>query len=178
MKFFFTVILLTAFVLAQAETCESLLGSLETTFDKATQVIMTTQIMQGKREFAYSKVRLYKDEAGEWQSEELEQRGMRRPEDSEGREDGAEPTFDFICEGHTLTQTESGWDLVLSPDDPESPVKTWYVSFTKHAAEIVPSSVTGNFEARVLFIPFTGSFNTRFSDWIIPIAPPDPNANR
>jgi hypothetical protein len=159
-------------------TCEGLLGTITGAFEVATEVKMTTQIMQGGREFAYSKLRLYKDEAGEWQSEELEHRGVRRPEDSEGREDGAEPTFDFNCEGHTITETEKGWDLVIPETRKDVPVKQWDVSLIRQASSIVPSKVAGQFEARVLFIPFRGSFTTEFSDWILPASPTGQNENQ
>jgi hypothetical protein len=159
-------------------TCEGLLGTITGAFEVATEVQMTTQIMQGGREFAYSKLRLYKDEAGEWQSEELEHRGVRRPEDSEGREDGAEPTFDFNCEGHTLTKTDKGWDLVIPETREEVPVKRWDVSLIRQADAIVPSKVAGQFEAKVLFIPFRGSFTTEFSDWVLPVESPNQDANR
>jgi hypothetical protein len=176
------VSLLTLYVLGHLSfaqvTCEGLLGTITDAFDEATEVQMTTQILQGGREFAYSKLRLYKDEAGEWQSEELEHRGVRRPEDSEGTEDGAEPTFDFNCEGHTLTETEQGWDLVIPETREDVPVKQWDISLIRQADAIVPSKVAGQFEAKVLFIPFRGSFITEFSDWILPVEPPNQDANR
>lgn len=159
-------------------TCERLLETITGAFDVATEVQMTTQILQGGREFAYSKLRLYKDETGEWQSEELEHRGVRRPDDSEGTEDGAEPTFDFNCEGHTMTETDKGWDLVIPETREEIPVKQWDVSLIRQADAIVPSRVAGQFEAKVLFIPFRGSFTTEFSNWILPAAPTGQNENQ
>jgi hypothetical protein len=159
-------------------TCESLLGTITTAFDTATEVKMTTQIMQGSREFAYSKLRLYKDEAGAWQSETLEQRGIQRPADSEGQDDGAEPTFDLNCEGHTLTETEQGWQLTLPQQGEDSPVKQWDVSLIRQADTIVPTKVAGTFEARVLFIPFRGSFTTEFYEWQLPVAAPEQTNNR
>ncbi len=174
----FTTYFIGALSLAQNPvTCERLIGTITTAFEVATEVKMTTQIMQGSREFAYSKLRLYKDEAGEWQSEVLERRGMNRPQDSEGQEDGAEPTFDLNCEGHTLVETNKGWDVTL-PQQGDSPVKQWDISLIRQADTIVPSKVAGTFEARILFIPFRGSFTTEFSEWLIPIAPPDLTNNR
>ncbi|MGL4609091.1 MAG: hypothetical protein ACRCYY_05310 [Trueperaceae bacterium] len=158
---------LSSFSIAQV-TCESLVDTITTAFDTASQVIMKTQILQGEREFAYSKLKLYKDRTGEWQSEVLEERGAQRPEDSEGTEDGAEPTFEFNCEGHTLVETENGWDLMILESNEEIPIEQWNVSLLKQNDVIVPSKVTGQFEARVLFIPFRGSFNTEFSDWVLP----------
>jgi hypothetical protein len=152
------------------ETCETLVASVEGTFDKASQVIMTTNIMQGNREFAYSKIKLYKDRAGEWQSEMLEQRGMQRPEDSQGREDG-EPTFEFSCEGHDMIQDDSGYTLTLQEQNPDIPVDAWVVTYGYVNDTVVPLSVSGNFEARILLIPFRGSFNTVFSDWVLPVTP-------
>lgn len=177
-KYLFVFLILCCTVTAAQVTCEGLLETITTAFDTATEVMMTTQIMQGEREFAYSKLRLYKDEAGEWQSEELEQRGVRRPEDSEGTEDGAEPTFDFNCEGHTLKETERGWDLMIPETREEIPVKQWDVSLVRQEASIVPTKVAGRFEARVLFIPFRGSFITEFSDWILPTEAAGSNDNQ
>jgi hypothetical protein len=157
-------------------TCERLLETIRGAFEVATEVKMTTQIVQGKREFAYSKLRLYKDETGTWQSETLEQRGMNRPAEGEGQEDGAQPTFDLNCEGHTLTETREGWDLTL-PQQGDSPVKQWDIALIRQADTIVPSKIAGTFEAKILFIPFRGSFTTEFSDWQIPVTAPDPNAN-
>jgi hypothetical protein len=159
-------------------TCERLIDTITLSFDTATEVTMTTQIMQGSREFAYSKLRLYKDEVGEWQSETLEQRGVQRPQDSEGQEDGAEPTFDLNCDGHTLLETEQGWDLTLPQQGDDSPVKQWDISLVRQADTIVPSKVAGAFEARVLFIPFKGSFITEFFEWQIPAVTPEQTNNR
>jgi hypothetical protein len=148
-------------------TCEALVDTITTAFDVATEVTMTTQIMQGSREFAYSKIYLYKDRAGEWQSEMLEQRGVQRPGDSEGQDDGAQPTFDLNCEGHSLTETETGWNLTL-PQQGDTPVKQWDISLERQGKTIVPARVAGTFEAKVLFIPFRGSFATEFAAWTIP----------
>jgi hypothetical protein len=134
--------------------------------------------MQGKREFAYSKIRLFKDDASQWQSEMLEQRGMQRPDDSEDSEDGAEPTFEFDCEGHELSQTDHQWNLTLKEKNLDIPVKAWNLAFGKELGTIVPISISGEFEARILLIPFRGNFNTAFSDWSLPVAPPNADLNR
>ena len=164
----FTLLLLFVTPIHAQETCESLVASLEQSFEIASQVIMTTNIMQGEREFAYSKLKLYKDRTGQWQSEMLEQRGMKRPEDSEGADDGAEPSFSFDCDGHELIQQESSWTLTLQESNPDIPVDAWVVTYSYSGSVVVPISVSGAFEAKILFIPFRGSFNTSFSDWVIP----------
>jgi hypothetical protein len=170
MKYF--VLLLVAFTVSFAqETCETLVAAIEGSFDNASQLIMTTNIMQGNREFVYSKLKLYKDRNGEWQSEMLEQRGQQRPEDSEGRDDGAEPSFEFNCEGHELLQSDSGYTLTLQEQNPDIPVDAWVVTYGYVGMILVPLNVSGNFEARILLIPFRGSFNTAFSDWVIPEVP-------
>ncbi len=162
-----------AFTLAQGPvTCERLIETITLSFEVATEVQMTTQIMQGSREVAYSKLRLYKDEAGDWQSETLEQRGLQRPEASEGQGDGAQPTFDLNCDGHTLVETEKGWDLTLLQQGDDSPVTQWDISLMRQADTIVPAKVAGTFEAKVLFIPFKGSFSTEFADWQLPLETP------
>jgi hypothetical protein len=167
---YFAFILVLASSYAQ-ETCETLVANIEESFDKASQLIMTTNIMQGNREFAYSKLKLYKDRNGEWQSEMLEQRGMQRPEDSQGRDDGAEPSFAFNCQGHEIVQDNSGYTLTLQEQNPDIPVDAWVVTYGYTGDVLVPLSVSGNFETRILLIPFRGSFNTAFSDWMIPETP-------
>jgi hypothetical protein len=158
-------------VLASAqETCESLVANLEQSFEIASQVIMTTNIMQGQREFAFSKVKLYKDRAGQWQSESLEQRGMQRPDDTKTEDDGVEPSFSFDCSGHELMQDDSGWTLTLQEKNPDIPVDAWVVTYGYAEQVVVPISVSGAFEAKILLIPFRGSFNTSFSEWVIPEA--------
>ncbi len=151
------------------ETCETLVASIEQTFDKASQVIMTTNIMQGQREFAYSKLKLYKDRAGEWQSDILEQRGVQRPQNSQGTEDGAEPSFEFSCDEHEIIEETSGWTLSLQEQNPDIPVEAWVVTYGYENNALVPLSISGDFEAKILLIPFRGSFNTSFSDWTIPV---------
>lgn len=138
---------------------------------------MTTNIMQGQRELAYSKLQLYKDEASQWQSELLEQRGLQRPQDSEGRQDGAEPSFDFSCEGHELTAQDAGWTLKLQ-STPEIPVEAWIVNFGFEGETLVPFSISGAFETKILLIPFKGSFNTTFSNWSLAAPPPNHDHNR
>jgi hypothetical protein len=150
-------------VLAQ-QSCQNLVDSIELAFENAKQVIMSTEIMQGNIEYAYTKFRLYKDEAGTWQSEQLEQRGIPRPPDDQA-EEGEEPSFAFACDSHKLISTGSGWDLAIEEANKDLPIKNWQMSFTRTKGNVVPTVIAGNIEARILLIPFKGHFATTFTDW-------------
>ncbi len=149
------------------ENCKVLVDSISHAFDKANEVIMSTQIMQGDNEFAYTKIRLFKDDAGEWQSENLEQRGFPRPNDN-NNDDDEEPSFEFSCDQHDLIERSGQWQLKIEEPDEELPIKAWELSFKKENNQIVPIEIAGDIEARVLFIPFKGRFSTFFSDWQFP----------
>ena len=150
------------------ESCESLLGSIEASFNTAREVIMSTEIKQGNIEYAYTKIRLFKDKAEEWQSEQLEQRGIPRPSDAQQEDDGEEPSFDFNCELHELTETETGWLLNIEEADKDLPIKDWQLSFETVKNIIVPTEIAGTIETSILFIPFRGRFSTQFSEWQVP----------
>jgi hypothetical protein len=143
--------------------CEGLITSIETAFEQAVEVIMSTQIMQGNREFAYSRIRLYK-EGDAWQSETLEERGVRRPNTAQS-DDGAEPSFAFDCTEHTLSTTAQGWRLEITEQNDDLPIDRWQLEFTRSQGVVVPLSVSGQFEARILLIPFRGTFVTSFAGW-------------
>ena len=127
---------------------------------------MTTEIMQGEREFAYSEILLYKDDAGEWQSEIVEQRGRQQPNEED---DSEEPDFAFSCEGGAVSEADDGWLLELPEQDSEIPVNAWALTFTERLGNTVPVEIAGDFEARILLVPFKGTFSTRFSDWDVPV---------
>lgn len=143
--------------------CEGLITSIETAFEQAVEVVMSTQIMQGTREFAYSRIRLYK-EGDNWQSETLEERGVRRPNSAQS-DDGAEPSFAFDCTEHTLSTTAQGWRLEITEQNEDLPIDRWQLEFTRSQGVVVPLTVSGQFEARILLIPFRGTFVTSFDGW-------------
>ena len=166
MKYLLSLLLLSGTALAAPPTCQELVDSVEAAFDIASEVTMTTEIMQGEREFAYSEVLLFKDDAGEWQSEIVEQRGRQQPDD-EG--DGEEPDFAFSCEGGAVSEVDEGWLLELPEQDSEIPVNAWALTFTERLGNTVPVEIAGDFEAKILLVPFKGTFSTRFTDWDVPV---------
>lgn len=166
MKYLLGLTLLFSTALAAPPTCQELVDSVEAAFDIASEVTMTTEIMQGEREFAYSEVLLFKDDAGEWQSEIVEQRGRQQPDDED---DGEEPDFAFSCEGGAVSEAEDGWLLELPKQDSEIPVNAWALTFTDRLGNTVPVEIAGDFEARILLVPFKGTFSTRFTDWDVPV---------
>ena len=165
--FLISCLIVSSLVLAQ-ESCESLLDSIEGSFESADEVIMSTEIKQGSIEYAYTKIRLFKDEAEEWQSEQLEQRGIPRPPDAQAEDDGEEPSFEFSCELHELSETETGWFLNIEETDKDLPIKDWQLSFETVKNIIVPTEIAGTIETSILFIPFRGRFSTQFSEWQVP----------
>lgn len=163
----FLILLSSSSVFAQ-ETCQTLVDGIELAFEKANEVIMSTEIKQGDFEFAYTKIRLYKDDADEWQSEQLEQRGLPRPPDNQNEDDGEEPAFAFNCEAHELVETSAGWQILITEQDKDSPIKDWQLSFEAKQDSFVPIEIAGTIETSVLFIPFNGRFSTSFADWRFP----------
>ena len=161
-------LLLSSSVFAQ-ESCESLVGSIELAFESANEVIMSTEIKQGALEYAYTKMKLYKDDADEWQSEQLEQRGIPRPpQGDESEEDGEEPSFEFDCTSHELIETPGGWQIVIDEQDDDIPIKEWELRFEEKAGVVVPVEIAGSIETSIFFIPFNGRFSTSFADWRFP----------
>ena len=167
MKYLLSLILLSSTALAAPPTCQELVDSVEEAFDIASEVTMTTEIMQGEREFAYSEVLLFKDDVGKWQSEIVEQRGRQQPDNEE--EDGEEPDFAFSCEGGAVSEVNGGWLLELPEQESEIPVNAWALTFTERLGNTVPVEIAGDFEAKILLVPFKGTFSTRFSDWDVPV---------
>lgn len=150
------------------QSCEALVASIDSAFAEASEVIMSTQIMQGQLEYAFSKIRLYRDEAGEWQGEELEHRGLPRPPETRDEDEGAEPNFKFNCAVHNLVSVGSGWQLAIEEQDKEFPIKAWALSFTREQGQVVPTEINGQIETKILLIPFRGMVLTSFSDWVFP----------
>lgn len=147
------------------QTCEALVASIDTAFAEASEVMMSTQIMQGNLEYAYSKMRLYKDTQGEWQSEELEQRGLPRPPETRDEDEGAEPSFEFDCSEHELSSTGAGWSLQIVEQDKDLPIKGWAMKFSRTQGQVVPLEIQGQIDTRILLIPFKGTILTSFADW-------------
>lgn len=150
------------------QSCEALVASIDTAFSEASEVIMSTQIMQGKFEYAYSKLRLYKDDLGEWQSEQLEQRGLPRPPETRDEDEGAEPSFTFDCTQHELSSTGAGWDLQIVEQNKDFPIKDWAMKFTREQGQVVPTEIQGQIDTRILLIPFKGTILTSFANWTFP----------
>lgn len=164
MKRLVILLLLMGQALAQ-QNCEGLIASIDTAFDTAYEVTMSTQIKQGDLEYAYTRMKLFKDAQGQWQAEQLEQRGIPRPAETRREGEGAEPSFAFSCAAHQLVSSSSGWELELQEQDKDLPIKTWQLSFRREQGKIVPLEISGLIDTWFLFIPFKGNFSTSFSNW-------------
>ena len=159
--------LLTSFALAQP-TCETLVDDLETAFDEAESLLSEVEVVANGREMGYQKARLTRDDAGELQSEVLEERGQRPPED-EG-EDESEDEFSFNCEGNELELlgSDGSYRLTLQEDDEEIPVDEYRLEFVPQGERYLPRSIIANFNTTFVLIPVRGTFTTNLSEWTFP----------
>ena len=163
----FGILLIAGSAFALEPSCQELVDSLETAFDEASSVVSSVTIKQGNREMAYIRSQLLKDNEGEWQTEVLEQRGMQRPG---GGEDSGQGEFAFDCEGHELQALDTNsFQLGLQESNKDIPVSAYTLLFNYHNGWYVPKEITANFQVSIVFIPVSGTFNTVFSDWGLPL---------
>ena len=158
--------LLTSFSLAQP-TCETLVSDLETAFDEADSLVSEVEVVANGREMGYQRARLYRDDAGELQSEVLEERGQRPPED-EG--EGGDEDFRFDCEGNELELlgSDGSYRLTLQEDDEEIPVEEYRLEFVPQGERYLPRTIVANFNTTFVLIPVRGTFTTNLSEWTFP----------
>ena len=158
--------LLTSLSLAQP-TCEALVDDLETAFDEAESLVSEVEVVANGREMGYQKARLYRDDAGELQSEVLEERGQRPPEDEGG--DGGDD-FRFSCEGNELELlgSDGSYRLTLQEDDEEIPVEEYRLEFIPREGRYLPRTIVANFNTTFVLIPVRGTFTTNLSEWTFP----------
>ena len=158
--------LLTSFSLAQP-TCETLVSDLETAFDEADSLVSEVEVVANGREMGYQKARLVRDDAGELQSEVLEERGQRPPED-EG--EGNDEEFSFSCEGNELELlgSDGAYRLTLQEDDEDIPVEEYRLEFFPQGERYLPRSIIANFNTTFVLIPVRGTFTTNLSEWTFP----------
>lgn len=147
-------------------TCETLVADLETAFGEAESLMSEVEVVANGREVGYQRARLYRDEAGELQSEVLEERGQRPPEDEgEGGDD-----FRFSCAGNELELlgSDGAYRLTLQEDDEEIPVERYELEFFPQEGRYLPRSIQANFSTKVVLIPVRGTFTTNLSEWAFP----------
>ncbi len=160
-------VLLTSFSFAQP-TCETLVSDLETAFDEAESLLSEVEVVANGREMGYQKARLYRDDTGELQSEVLEERGQRPPEDEgEGESD---EEFSFSCEGNEieLLGSDGSYRLTLQEDDEDIPVDEYRLEFFPQGERYLPRSIIANFNTTFVLIPVRGTFTTNLSEWTFP----------
>ena len=148
-------------------TCDTLVTDLETAFDEAESLLSEVEVVANGREVGYQKARLVRDEAGELQSEVLEERGQRPPED-EG--DGNDDDFSFNCEGNELELlgSDGAYRLTLQEQDEEIPVEEYRLEFIPQGERYLPRSIIANFSTTFVLIPVRGTFTTHLSEWTFP----------
>ena len=168
-KLIILVALFSSFALA-SPSCQELIDSVEVAFEKADEVIMDLRVSQAIFEVGYIKLRLFKNAEGVWDSENLEQRGLKPPEKDEGQ--SAEPTVKFNCQESqnniTITDTSDGWNLLMIESDKDKKVKRWILDFSTVNNLIVPTKVVAEYEIAVLLIPIAGQAVTNLSNWRFP----------
>ncbi len=177
LRFIVGILLAVPLVQAQPPTqplCEELIGSIEAAFDGASEVIMSTEIRQGILEYAYSKMRLYKQN-GVWESSVLEQRGVRRPDNAGQSDEGEAPSFQLSCQQAVITALEEGWLLELEEENPDFPIKAWTLRFVEARQGYLPVEVRGQIDTRIAFIPFRGTVISGFEAWQFPLQYVNPN---
>ncbi len=157
---------LTSLSLAQP-TCETLVDDLETAFDEAESLLSEVEVIANGREMGYQRARLVRDEAGELQSEVIEERGQRPPEDEGG---GGDDDFRFSCEGNELELlgSDGSYRLTLQEDDEEIPVEEYRLEFIPREGRYLPRSIIANFNTTFVLIPVRGTFTTNLSEWTFP----------
>jgi len=163
----FSLTLLTSWTLAQP-SCEVLLDSFTEALETARSYSSTTTVFQGEKEVYYLVTDNRRDEAGEWQMEKLEERSALPFGDMGdgfgGDDDEDEETTEEACEGATVEQIGDDWLLEL-PQEEDSPVEEWTMTFTPYRDPFLPGTMQGRFDVRILLIPFRGTFTTSFEDW-------------
>ena len=147
-------------------TCETLVSDLETAFDEANSLLSEVEVVANGREMGYQKARLFRDEAGELQSEILEERGQRPPED----EGGDDEDFRFSCEGGEieLLGSDGAYRLTLQEASEEIPVEAYELEFVPRGERYLPRSIVANFNTTFVLIPVSGTFTTNLSEWTFP----------
>jgi len=168
-KLIILVVLFSSIALA-SPSCQELIDSVEIAFEKADEVIMDLRVSQAIFEIGYIKLRLFKNNEGIWDSENLEQRGLKPPEKDEDK--GAEPTVKFNCQDSenniTITDTSDGWNLLMLESDKDKKVKRWILDFSTVDNLIVPIKVVAEYEITVLLIPVAGQAVTNLTNWKFP----------
>lgn len=151
-------------------TCETLLTSLETSFEEARSYELGVAIEQGEREIAYQLQRAERAEDGSWTTETLERRGLPRPPGTGGDgPDGGFAELGLECDGAALETTATGDVVMTLPPVEDGPVTGWNLTFAPLGARWVPREAIGDFEARIAFVPVRGRFVTTFDAWRFPV---------
>lgn len=148
-------------------TCGELVEQIPASFDRASELVLSVRVMQGRSELAFESSRLTRNAEGLFDSVTLERRGWSRPEGTRGG--GAAPgaSFSFECERFELTMLSvEEVELRIFDDDPEAFVDEWTLRFVRSAEGWLPKSVSAPFEVRVVLINVRGRFITEFSDWV------------
>ena len=148
-------------------SCAELLESFTETLETAHSYSSTTSVLQGEKEVYYLVTDNRRDDAGEWQMEKLEERSALPFGNVGGGgfgDDEEDETTEETCEGATVEKRGNEWLLEL-PQEEDSPVKEWTMTFTPYRDTFLPGTMQGRFDVRILLIPFRGTFTTSFNNW-------------
>ncbi len=167
-KLIIVIALISSFALAKP-SCQELVDSIETAFEKADQLTMDLRISQAVFEIGYIKLNLFKNPEGIWESEIIEQRGAQQKED---KNDSAEPKIEFDCESSpndiAIKEIDNGWRLEMLESDKTKKIRHWLLEFNLVKGIIVPTKVVADFEIKILLIPVAGQAVTNLTNWQLP----------
>lgn len=151
-----------------APTCETLLADLEHTAASARSVTRTLTMNAGDRELSRSVVKVVQGEDG-LELTTLEQTGQLPPR----REGAPGPESSLLglppglaCEGHTLTETETGYELNLVVADEESPVDSVVLELRRQGERLVSIGYAAAGSITQLFFTSAISLTMSYGDWV------------
>ncbi len=144
------------------------MADLEHTAASTRSVTRTLTMNGGDRELSHSVVKVVQAEGGP-QVTTLEQRGQEPPE----REGDPGPQSSLLglppglnCEGHTLTETEVGYELSLTVADEDNPVDSVVLELAQRGERLVPLGYTAVGSVTQLFFTSAIRLTMRYRDWV------------
>ena len=150
-----------------APTCETVLAELERTAAATQSVTRTLTIRAGERELSHSVVQVVRGEDGPRMTT-LEERGQLPPE----REGDPGPQRSLLGlppglsgDGHTLSETEGGFELSLTVTDEENPVDSVVLELEQQGDRLVPLGYTAAGSVTQFLFTTAIGLTMSYGDW-------------
>ncbi len=148
-----------------APTCKTVMADLERSAAATQSVTRTLTIRAGERELSHSVVQVVQGENG-LEVTTLEQRGRLPPE----RKGDPGPQRSLLglppglsCDGHTLSETEGGYELSLAVTDEANPVDT--VVLEQQGDRLVPLGYTAAGSVTQFLFTTALGLSMSYRDW-------------